>query len=164
MLVLLIFSILLVLLYTLGWSVSFSCTIQYELELFWLTTVAGSQDVFCLCWTQTAIPGVNSMQFLSGLFGCLLMSSWWVSYISWAPSVLGTWGKSFSLGVRWVMSCNGEAMPTDYGVTLYSYRPEIHGFPLLPALSINFLATPTILSTKPLDLGWCGLLVWCVML
>ena len=45
-----------------------------------------------------------------------------------------------------------EALGTIW-VTLYSYRPEIHGFPSLPALSINFLATPMILSTKPLDLG-----------
>ena len=39
-----------------------------------------------------------------------------------------------------------------------------HGFPSFPALSINFLGTPTILSTNPLDLGWFELLVWCVML
>ena len=52
------------------------------------------------------------------------------------------------------MSYNGEAMEPDCGVSLYSYRPEIHGFPSLPALSINFLATPTILSTNLLDLGW----------
>ena len=57
----LILSIVLVLLYTLGWSVPFSCMIQYELELHWLTTVAGSQDVFCLCCTHTGIPGVSSM-------------------------------------------------------------------------------------------------------
>ena len=25
--------------------------------------------------------------------------------------VLSSWGRSFSLGVHWVMSCNGEAMP-----------------------------------------------------
>ena len=48
------------------------------------------------------------------------------------------------------MSCNGEAMLPDCGVTLYSYRPEIQGFLSLPALSINFLATPTILSTNPI--------------
>ena len=66
--------------------------------------------------------------------------------ISWAPRVLSSWGRSFSLGVHCVMSYNGEAMLSDCGVTLYSYRPEIHGFPSLPALSINFLATPTILS------------------
>ena len=55
--------------------------------------------------------------------------------------MLGSWGRSFSLGVHCVMSCNGEAMLPDCGVTLYSYRPEIHGFPSFPALSINFLAT-----------------------
>ena len=64
-----------------------------------------------------------------------------------------TESDSQNQSVHWVMSCNGEAMLPDCGVTLYSYRPEIHGFPSLPALSINFLATPTILSTKPLDLG-----------
>ena len=57
------------------------------------------------------------------------MSSCWVWYISWAPKVLGSWGRSFSLGVCCVMSCNGEAMLPDCGVILYSYRPEIHSFP-----------------------------------
>ena len=81
------------------------------------------------------------------------MSSCQVWCTSWAPKVLGSWGRSFSLGVHCVMSCNGDAILPDSGVTLYSYRPEIHGFPSLPALSINFLATPAILSTNPLDLG-----------
>ena len=54
---------------------------------------------------------------------------------SWAPKVLGSWGRSLSLGVYCVMSCNGEAMLPDCGVTLYSYRPEIHSFPSFPALS-----------------------------
>ena len=44
----LILSIVLVLLYTLGLSVPFSCMIQYEFGVHWLTTVAGSQDVFCI--------------------------------------------------------------------------------------------------------------------
>ena len=82
------------------------------------------------------------------------MSSCQVWCISWAPKVLGSWGRSLSLDVHCVMSCNGDAILPDCGVTLYSYRPEIHGFPSLPALSINFLATLTIISTNPLDLGW----------
>ena len=41
------------------------------------------------------------------------MSSCQVWYISWVPKVLGSWGRSFSLGVCCVMSCYGDAMLPD---------------------------------------------------
>ena len=116
----LIFNIDLVCLYPLGCSAPFSCTIQYEFGAHWFTTIAGSHVAFCLCCTQTGVPGGNSWYFLSGLLvlHCLLMSSWWVWCISGAPSVLGNWGKFFSLGVHYVINCNGDAMLPDWGVTL----------------------------------------------
>ena len=125
------------------------------MNLVHITTIAGSHVAFCLCCTQTGVPGSNSWYFLSGLLvlSCLLMSSWWVWCISGAPSALGNCGKFFSLGVHCVINCNGDAILPDCGVTLPSNKPEIHGFPSFPAFSINFLATPTILSMNPLDLG-----------
>ena len=36
-------------------------------------------------------------------------------------------------------TCNGEAMLLDCGVTLYSYRPEIHGFPSLPVENTTYV-------------------------
>ena len=58
-------------------SVPFSCMIQYEFGAHWFTTIAGSHVAFCLCCTQTGVPGSNSWYFFSGLlFPCLLMSSW----------------------------------------------------------------------------------------
>ena len=79
--------------------------IQYEFGAHWFTTVAGSHVEFCLCHTQTGVPGSNSWYFLSGLLllPCLLMSSWQVWCISCAPSSLGSWGKFFSLGVHCVI-------------------------------------------------------------
>ena len=65
------------------------------------------------------------------------------------------------------MSCNREAMLPDCGVTLYSYRPEIHGFPSFPALSINFLATPTgvvcdVVTLQKL-LEFLGIVAWSIV-
>ena len=44
------------------------------------------------------------------------------------------------------MSCNGEAMLPDCGVTLYSYRPEIHGFQLAHQLLSNHSLNKSIRS------------------
>ena len=54
-----IFSIVLVHLYTFGCSVPFSCMIQFGAH--WFITGAGSHVAFCLCWTQTSVPGASSM-------------------------------------------------------------------------------------------------------
>ena len=81
------------------------------------------------------------------------MSYWWVWCISGAPNALGNCWRFLSLGLRCVISCKDDAMLPVWGVILYSNRPETHGFLSLPALFINFLATPTTLSAKPLALG-----------
>ena len=104
-------------LYTLGCSAPFSYMIQSEFHAHWFTTIAGSHVAFCLCFTQTGVPGNNSWYFFSGLqlFPCLLMSSWWVWCISWAPSALGNWGKFF---FPWSVLCHQlqcDAMLADRG-------------------------------------------------
>ena len=116
----LIFNIDLVQINILGCSALFSCMIQYEFGAHWFTTIAGFHVAFCLCCTQTGVPGNNSWYFLSGLllFPCLLMSSWWVWCISGAPSALDNRGRFFSLGVCCVINCKVEAMLPDWDVTL----------------------------------------------
>ena len=60
--------------------------IQYELELHWLTTVAGSQGVFCLCCTNVELCWTN-VCFVS-LYGYTFFSDGTGMYISISPGLL----------------------------------------------------------------------------
>ena len=129
--------------------------IRYEFGAHWFTTIAGSHVAFCLCCTQTGVPESNSWYFLSGLLvlPCLLMSpgrsgAFPMHQVHWAIGV-----SSFPLecavsSIAMMMQCCLTGVWPCSQTNLKSM-----GFPSFPALSINFLATPTILAMNLLDLG-----------